>query len=219
MEYSISNGGELVLSSQSRYLPESIPHNSPNTKVVLLPVSYRGTRAPEAQYQSFQQAPYFAEVPLQSLPAHQTLQGLTFQAQTLQTRNPLEVPYQSHQACRSLQAPSHQAQSLSESSYPSLQAPTHSTFQAQSLSAPVHQSIEDMFPMNNTLISSTAYTGNEMLAGQDTRQSKENFDIDMATSVLPEAVEGMVTDTITPTLVETPQGTVCRSCVSLKRLA
>jgi hypothetical protein len=76
-----------------------------------------------------------------------------------------------------------------------------------------------MFSMNNTLIGSADYTGNEMLAGQDTQQSNENFDIDIATPVLPEAVEGMVTDTITPTLVETPQGTVCRSCVSLKRLA
>ena len=58
-----------------------------------------------------------------------------------------------------------------------------------------------------------------MLAREDTQQFKENFDINMVALVLPEAVEEIVTDTITPTLVETPPVTVCRTCVSLKRLA
>jgi hypothetical protein len=74
-----------------------------------------------------------------------------------------------------------------------------------------------MFSTNNTLTSSTAYAGNEMLAGQVTQQSEENFDTDMSAPVLPEAVEEMVTDTITPTLVETPPGTVSRSCANCCR--
>lgn len=74
-----------------------------------------------------------------------------------------------------------------------------------------------MFSMNNTLIGSTAYAGNEMLAGREMRQSEEDFDIDIAAPILPEAVEGIVTDTITPALVESPPHTTCRSCVGLKR--
>jgi hypothetical protein len=76
-----------------------------------------------------------------------------------------------------------------------------------------------MFLINNTFISSTAYTKNEMLAKKDTQQFKENFNINIAALVLLKTVKGIVIDTITPTFIETLLSTVCCFCVSLKRLA
>jgi hypothetical protein len=192
MEYNFNNG-EYVPSWQPRYLPESVPQNGQNMKVVWLPTPSWGV--PEHHYPSRQQGPYqgFQDVPYHNF---QAPPGRPFPR--LQTQNLMAAQYQSLPV-----APRPQEYNYSAGACRGSQNSSYHTSQAQSLPDPSDQSIEDLFSTNDT-------TGNEMPVDQDMLQLEDIFDIDMPTMPLELPPEENDMDT-TPALVETPPD-MCRSC-------